>query len=228
MFPYRDENPKHGRVYIIWALLLLNVLVFIYELSLNNDQLVRFVYQYGLIPRELFANPLSEFPSLISSMFLHGSLAHIFGNMLFLLIFADNIEDRLGHGNFLVFYLVGGASAALVHALFSASSSQPMVGASGAISAVLGAYFVLYPRHRIRSFILLPLWRVWIPARVFLGIWIVMQAIEAVTGVVSTSAMSNVAWWAHIGGFAFGALVIRRLTRPQLPPPPPSLWDLRE
>ncbi|MEZ4629944.1 MAG: rhomboid family intramembrane serine protease [Deinococcales bacterium] len=211
MFPLRDDNPKHRPSFVMWSLLAINVLVFALQILQSSDTALAFVNQYALIPRLFFREPAAQAFDLISYMFFHGSIAHIAGNMFFLWVFADNIEDRLGHSLFLVFYLAGGVVAALCHALLDKASNIPMVGASGAISAVLGAYFVFFPRHRVQTLIP-PFFLVWLPAWVYLGIWAIMQVFEAFSGLVG----SNVAWWAHIGGFVFG-LVVALVIQPFLP-----------
>ena len=160
------------------------------------------------VPKFFFENPFLSAFDLITSMFLHGGLMHLAGNMLFLWIFADNIEDRMGHVTFAIFYLLGGAVAALFHGFFTMGSSTPMVGASGAISAVLGAYFVTFPRHKVLTYIV-PVFLVWLPAWIYLGFWAGMQVFEVITGIVTPGNVNNVAWWAHIGGFLFGVICAR-------------------
>ncbi|MGL4610616.1 MAG: rhomboid family intramembrane serine protease [Trueperaceae bacterium] len=231
MFPLRDANPRHGPAVILWLLIAANVGVFLYNLSFDSEQqLLGFVYQYGFIPREFFSVPLPEAFTLISSMFLHGGVSHILGNMFFLYVFGDNIEDRMGHVRFTVFYLLGGVLATLAHGFFTTTSTVPMVGASGAISAILGAYIVIFPRQRILTFIppLLIPWIVlrlfgripkfflpWLPAWIYLGYWIGIQMLEAYTGfVVSQEQTQGVAWWAHIGGFIYGVLAVRFFLKP--------------
>jgi membrane associated rhomboid family serine protease len=225
MFPLRDDNPRHGPAIIMWVFVALNVLVFLYENSLSSErQLLRFVETYGFIPREFFSLPLAELFTLLSSMFLHGGLGHILGNMFFLFVFGDNVEDRMGHLRFPIFYLLGGVVATLFHGFFSLTSPTPMVGASGAISAVLGAYIVLFPRQRILTFIpplFLP-WLVfrvfariprfflpWLPAWVYLGYWAILQLAGASSDfLVRSDEMSGVAFWAHVGGFIFGVVTV--------------------
>ncbi len=209
MLPLRDDNPKNRPAIVMWSLVALNALVFIYSFGLlEQSQTVDLINNYGFVPRLFFEDYLSSFSDLITSMFLHGSLMHILGNMLFLWIFADNIEARMGHTTFIIFYLLGGVFAALCHGIFSTGSHIPMVGASGAISAVLGAYFITFPRHKVQTYIA-PVFLIWLPAWLYLGAWIGMQIIEAVTGIVTPGDVSNVAWWAHIGGFLFGVVFAR-------------------
>jgi membrane associated rhomboid family serine protease len=231
MFPLRDANPRHGPAVVLWIFLAINVLVFLYNLTFDSQQqLVRFVYHFGFIPREFFAVPIPEAFTLLTSMFLHGGLGHILGNMFFLYVFGDNVEDRMGHVRFTVFYLLGGVVATLAHGFFTTSSTVPMVGASGAISAVLGAYIVIFPRQRILTFIpplVIPwlvirlfgriprFWLPWLPAWIYIGYWALLQLLEAYSGmVVSQENMQGVAWWAHIGGFIYGVIAVRFFLKP--------------
>lgn len=204
MFPLRDANPRTGPAFVAWLLIAVNVALFLYQLSLPSQQaLFDFVTTYGFVPREFFSNPFGGAFAVLSSMFLHGGLFHLVGNMLFLFVFGDNIENRMGHGAFLLFYLLGGALATLAHGLFAPGSDTPMVGASGAISAVLGAYIVLFPRQRVLTFVP-PLFLFWLPAWLYIGYWALIQFVQATGGV-----SGGVAWWAHVGGFVFGVVVVR-------------------
>jgi len=197
---------------VTWTLLALNVLVFFYALSLQNPlEAQRFVVRYSFIPQLFFSDPLGNAYRLLTSMFLHGGFAHVLGNMFFLYVFGDNIEERMGHGTFLVFYLTGGVLATLAHGLFTPTSPVPMIGASGAVSAVLGAYIVLFPRQRVLTFIP-PFFLFWLPAWLYLGYWALIQVVQAVGGlVVSAGVVDGVAWWAHVGGFLFGVVAVRSL-----------------
>ncbi len=200
MFPLRDANPRHGPALVMWLLVAITIAVFLYQLTLGEGRrLGAFFAQYGFIPREFAAAPLLESLTLLTSMFLHGGIIHILGNLFFLYVFGDNVEDRMGHGRFTLFYLLGGVSATVSHGLFSLGSGVPMIGASGAISAVLGAYVVLFLRQRVLTFIpplLLP-WLVvrlvtrvpaffmlWLPARLFIGFWALIQLLEATNGII--------------------------------------------
>ncbi len=213
MFPLRDANPRHRPPIVVWLLVLANVLVFFYGLSFNSErEALAFIYTYSFVPQAFFEAPGANFYRLFSNIFLHGGLAHIAGNMFFLWVFGDNIEDRLGHLGFLLFYLIGGVMATLAHGLFSPAAATPLIGASGAVSAVLGAYIVLFPRQRVLTFVP-PFFLFWLPAWIYLGYWALIQLIEAAGGLAQADALSNVAWWAHLGGFAFGALSVRILAR---------------
>jgi membrane associated rhomboid family serine protease len=221
VFPINDDNPTNSTAYVTYTLVVINVLVFIYELSLTPPQLEHFFQLYAVIPKELTASfsgitinqPVPETLTLITSQFLHGGLAHIFGNMLFLWIFGNNIEDQLGHLKYLIFYLACGALAALSQWFFSTQSILPSLGASGAIAGVLGAYILRFPHARVRTLIFLGPFITFprIPAIFFLGIWFFQQALYGVASlnVPSNIGMENggVAYFAHIGGFVFGAIL---------------------
>jgi membrane associated rhomboid family serine protease len=221
VFPLNDDNPTNSKAYVNYTLILLNVLIFIYELSLTPPQLERFFQLYAVIPKELTASfsgitvnqPVPEVLTLITSQFLHGGFAHIFGNMLFLWIFGNNIEDQLGHLKYLIFYLACGALAALSQWFFSTQSTLPSLGASGAIAGILGAYVLRFPHARVRTLIFLGPFITFprIPAIFFLGIWFFQQALYGVASlnVPSNIGMENggVAYFAHIGGFVFGAIL---------------------
>lgn len=230
MIPLRDANPPHGRPFVIWVIIALNVAVFSYQFSLGEGlRGVAFILDYGFIPALFSSEPQAVWHTLFTSLFLHGSWAHLLSNMIFLYVFGDNVEDRLGHLPFLLFYLIGGAAATGVHALFGGLSLVLLVGASGAISAVLGAYFLFYPQQRVMTFIpplLLPwlllsffarvprFFMLWLPAWIFIGYWAFLQLLEAgASSRVADGGGGGVAWWAHVGGFAFGLLVAPLLAR---------------
>jgi len=215
MIPLKDDNPTYNTPIVVYALITINIAVFLHEMSLGSG-LDGFFQLYAVIPRELSASfsgtpvnqPVPEIATLITSQFLHGGLMHIGGNMLFLWTFGDNIEGDLGHVKFLIFYLVCGILAGLTHWFFGMQSGAPTVGASGAIAGVMGAYLIKYPRAKILT--LLPLLFIWttvrIPAVYFLGFWFVQQAISSVASLGMPEA-SGVAYWAHAGGFIFGAVL---------------------
>jgi membrane associated rhomboid family serine protease len=218
LFPVSDENPLRNVSfqYVTVTLIAVNVAVFLWEVSLGA-QLERAIFAYGAIPAVLFGEArlppgVAEVPSwatLLTSMFLHGGWMHLLGNMLFLWIFGDNVEDSMGHVRYLVFYLLCGVLAALVHALSDPRSEIPVVGASGAISGVLGAYLVLHPRARllVLAMSVIPLR---LPAFVVLGLWIVMQF-------AGLGGQSDIAFLAHIAGFIAGAALIVPFRRRGLP-----------
>lgn len=211
MFPIGDENERGAGLPVVTiALVVANVLVFLYEMTLGVEALQEFVFTYGVIPDEIERG--QDLFTLLTSMFVHGGLAHVGSNMLFLWIFGDNIERRFGPLLYLLFYLGTGLAASAAHILFNTDSPIPSVGASGAISGVLGAYILMYPTNRVR--VLIGYWWVMaVPAFLFLGIWFVMQFINGLASLsVETAQTSGVAVWAHIGGFvagAVGALVLR-------------------
>jgi membrane associated rhomboid family serine protease len=207
MIPIRDQNPTRHAPIMNYLLIAANVLVFLFFLMAGANQ-EALVYQFALIPSNVTAGvDLGDVRDIFTSMFMHGGWAHLLGNMLYLWIFGDNVEDRLGSFNYLLFYLAGGVAASLAHILTNPGSQIPTVGASGAIAAVLGAYLVLYPRSRVLTFIPLGFFMrlTLVPASIVLGLWFVLQLFN---GVVSLGGpdMGGVAFWAHIGGFAFGVL----------------------
>jgi membrane associated rhomboid family serine protease len=221
MFPVSDVIPSRTTPVVTIGLIAANALVFLHQLTLGDRQLQMFVEAYGVVPADF------TWMSVFTSMFLHGGWLHFAGNMLYLWIFGDNVEDRLGHGRYLLFYLGSGAAAALAQTATSPSSFVPMVGASGAIAGVMGAYFVLFPHSRVLTavFIVFFMDLVEIPAIFFLGIWFLMQFFSGVGSLGADAAQGGVAFWAHIAGFVVGALVglvwrARRSTRPEL-------WDER-
>lgn len=209
MFPLYDTARSRRFPLMNWTLVILNSLAFYYELTLGESQLVRFIHDWGLIPARLAWDSPDGWLKVLTSMFLHGGWFHIISNLWILIIFGDNVEDRMGSVRYLIFYLLGGASAAYLQAFFFPSSGVPMIGASGAIAGVLGAYLILYPRARIAS--LVPIFFIFtlveLPAVIFLGFWFVSQLFSgwlALQGAVS----NGIAWWAHIGGFVFGLLTV--------------------
>lgn len=220
MIPLRDVIPSRTTPYVTIGIIVLNALMFLWELSVGS-QIDRFLFTFGLVP----ANFL--WSRVLTSMFVHGGWLHFGGNMLYLWIFGDNVEDRVGHGRFIVFYLLCGIAAALAQTAMAPDSPVPMVGASGAIAGVMGAYFVLYPRSRIVT--LVPLFVfvqiMEVPAILFLGIWFFMQFISGVGSIATVTARNSggVAFWAHVAGFVAGVagvMVFRRPERQQV-----DWWD---
>lgn len=217
MFPLQDTNPSRSFPLVTWIIIVTNVLVFMAETAMDKKELEVVLQAFGVVPyRFLHDFSAGEIATVFSSMFLHGGFMHLLGNMWFLHIFGDNVEDRMGSWNYLVFYLLAGFSAAMVQTMISAGDSTPMIGASGAISGVLGAYWVLYPQARVIT--LIPIFFiphfVEIPAVFFLGLWFVMEffsgffSLSGATADDATGAATGgVAFWAHIGGFVFGILV---------------------
>jgi rhomboid family protein len=213
MIPLRDDNPVRGIPVVTIAIILINVAVFLWQLSLSADAAQAVVYRLGFMPALLFGYAelaqrwVAPGTTIITSMFLHGGFLHLAGNMLYLWIFGDNIEDRVGHFRFVVFYLLCGALAAFAQALPDVRSTLPMIGASGAISGVLGAYLVLYPRTNV--LVVVPLfvllYTVRVPAMFVLGFWFIAQ----LGGSLFDQSGGGVAFTAHIGGFVAGAALVR-------------------
>lgn len=214
MIPLKDENPTQITPIFTVGLIVANVLVFLYELSLGQ-RVEQFVQLYGAVPHALIqgAGPrlhgaIPPKLTVLTSMFLHGGFLHLGGNMLYLWIFGNNIEDVLGHVRFLLFYVISGYVAAYAHALSALHSTMPMIGASGAISGVLGAYLVLFPKARVLTLVPFGFFVqvVRIPAVVVLGFWFVIQFISGTLSLGGTG--EGVAWFAHVGGFAAGVVLI--------------------
>lgn len=203
MIPYRDDNPTYSVPYINYLLILLNVSVFFLEILYGYAD--RIFMNYGLIAGTFWQNPIIGFPRILSSMFVHGGWIHIIGNMLFLWIFGDNIEDIFGHFRYLFFYLGAGIVGAFVQMIFFPHSFVPMVGASGAISGVIAAYMIFFPNQRVSLFIV-PVFRVKLPAFLFIGIWILMQVLSGAE-IVGLRDVTGVAYFAHLGGIAFGLII---------------------
>ncbi len=215
MFPISDDNPRGIIPYVSWTILGLCVAVFIWQMSLNVHEVRAIVYQFGMIPARLLLGMemppgMGQVPAIatvFTSMFLHGDIFHLVGNMLFLWIFGDNIEESMGHLKFLAFYLVCGIVAASIQAGLAPDSTIPMIGASGAISGVLGAYILLHPYATVRVLFLvvvLPL-MIRIPALLVLGVWFAGQIVSAA---MTPAGQPGTAFWAHVGGFAAGLLLV--------------------
>ena len=203
MIPLRDVIPSRTTPYITVTIIILNALAWLFELALPADVRTIFLQVYGVVPADFHAT------TLITSMFLHGGWMHVLGNMWYLWIFGDNVEDRLGHGRFIVFYLLCGIIAALGQIAIDPGSTLPTIGASGAIAGVMGAYFVLYPRSRVLT--LIPLIIFWeiieLPAIVLLGFWFVMQLFSAGTiAITASTGGGGVAFAAHVAGFVIGMI----------------------
>jgi membrane associated rhomboid family serine protease len=207
MIPLHDNIPSRTFPCVNYALIALNLACFFYQLSLG-PHLDHWIATWGMVPAKLFSGS-DKIATPLTSMFLHGGWLHVLGNMLYLYIFGDNVEDRLGHGRYFLFYLLCGLCAAGAQLAAAPGSRIPMVGASGAIAGVMGAYFCLYPRARIVTLLFLFIFIEFIevPAFFFLAFWFILQFIS---GALSSSAAASggVAWWAHIGGFASGIVLL--------------------
>lgn len=214
MIPIKDNIRGRYFPFVNIALILLNAAVFYMELRQpDKASLEKFVYGGALIPSTFLSNPLAEWPRLFTSMFFHAGWMHFLGNMLYLWIFGDNVEDRLGHRRYLFFYFLTGAAASGAQTVLSPASTIPLIGASGAIAGVLGAYFVLYPRAKILA--LVPIWIfvrfLEIPAVLFLGFWFLLQALQSWGSLLQSAGSvpaGGVAWGAHAGGFLAGLLLV--------------------
>lgn len=210
MIPIRDDQPTFSTPFINYFLIVLNVVVFLWELSVGHRALNGFMFEFGIVPHRALAilsgqangSPSTALLPLFTSMFLHGSPLHLAGNMLALWIFGDNIEDYLGHFNYLVVYLVSGLVGGVTHILLNLSSNVPTIGASGAIAGVMGAYFILYPRARVLTWFFV--FVLWLPAWLVLGYWFLVQFVG-----ISQIAATGVAVWAHLGGFVAGVILIK-------------------
>lgn len=204
LFPIGDDQVRGGYTpWVSYSFIAINVAVFLLEVNMPPDQLEAFIFQYGSIPAETTRG--EDLFTLFTSMFLHGGWLHLIGNMLFLWVFADNIEAVIGNMRFFIFYFLGGLAAHAAHIYFNWDIVIPTVGASGAISAVLGAYLVMFPASRVKMLFLIFTFR--IPAFLFLGFWIWQQWASGTASLkVTTAETEAVAWWAHIGGFVFGVV----------------------
>ena len=217
MFPIYDDVPTKKFPLITVMLIVLNSIVYIYQIALGEG-FAEFIYSMGLIPFEI-THHIDLFPSgppliyltIFSSMFMHGSIVHLLGNMLFLWIFGNNVEDYLGRKKFVIFYLICGITAALTQIFINPDSQVPMVGASGAIAGVLGAYLLLYPRAKVTTVIIFGFFirLIKIPAVVVLGFWIIYQFLYGISSLAVRTGEGGVAWFAHIGGFICGVILIK-------------------
>jgi membrane associated rhomboid family serine protease len=220
MIPYKDDNPTRTFPFITVGLIAANTGVFFLQL-VSSFQFSQIVYSYGAIPHFLLTfstvQPLHPVLTIFTSMFLHGGLLHLSTNMLFLWIFGDNIEDRLGHIRFVVFYLLCGIAAAYGHAITEPSSMLPMIGASGAVSGVLGAYLLLFPQARVHTLVFFGFFVqvIRLPALLVIGFWVVIQFINGLLS-SGTPGQGGVAWFAHIGGFISGVIILKILLRKRM------------
>jgi len=224
MFPLSDDNPSERTPFVTWALIGACALVYLWEASLGQDGVEAAFYSFGMIPARLFgykalSPELAVVPAwttVLTSMFMHGGLLHLGGNMLFLWIFGDNVEDSLGHTRFLIFYLSCGIAAALTQGFLSPDSTVPMIGASGAISGILGAYLLLHPFATVRVLIFLGLFVTitHVPAMLVLGLWFLIQLLSAAATPLD---QPGVAFWAHVGGFVCGMVFVNFFKRPEVP-----------
>lgn len=225
MFPLYDDAPRYSTPYVNYFLLALNTIVFIWELSFPARLRDPLMMQLGIVPLRITAflqgvhgfHALPAFLPILTSMFVHASWGHLIFNMWALYIFGDNIEDYLGHFRYLLFYLICGVGAALLHVAMNPASQLPSVGASGAIAGVMGAYFILYPSARVLTWVFF-IFFVWLPAWIVLGIWFLGQFLSGAATSVATASQTSggIAFWAHVGGFVSGIALIKLFpTRPR-------------
>ena len=213
MFPIKDENPTQTRPYMTCILIGLNILIYFHQISLTENENYTLILEYGFKPAHFFSYNtqkyynISPILTIFTSMFMHGGILHLLGNMLFLWIYGNNIEDSMGHIKFLIFYLICGFTAAFLQAIVSPTSSTPMIGASGAVSGVLSAYFLLFPKARVLTLIILVIFITFIriPAGILIGLWFLSQITNAY---FIDPNSPGVAWYAHIGGFLMGLFLI--------------------
>ncbi|MFL2770993.1 MAG: rhomboid family intramembrane serine protease [Rhodospirillaceae bacterium] len=223
-FPYRDDNPHNTTPIVTWCLIALCVIIFLWQQGLDSQAARLAVLSYGIIPADLFGlaeidpmiAPLPAWMTIVTSMFLHGGWMHLLGNMLYLWIFGDNVEASMGRLRFILFYLSCGAVAALAQSVATPSSTIPMIGASGAIAGVAGAYLMLYPHANIRVFFIFIIFFTVmnVPAWIVLGLWFVGQVLSQAA---SVTGQGGVAFLAHISGFIAGAILIFKLRLPDVP-----------
>jgi membrane associated rhomboid family serine protease len=223
MFPIRSTVPTRYPPTVTWTLIAINCAVFLYEASLSEPALESFLYRYALVPALYFTGtfaadlgPLDYLP-FVTNMFLHGGWLHLILNMWMLWLFGGTVEDRLGPGRYLAFYIVCGVAASLAHAIFNPTSTDPALGASGAIAGIMGCYLRLFPLARV--VILVPVlffpFFFEVPAFVFVGVWFFIQVLQGTMSLIVPAAHGGVAWWAHIGGFVAGLAFASLLVRPQ-------------
>ena len=202
LFPIGDDNSRERSVSVVtYGLIALNVLFFFVELSGGEP----FIQKWSVVPHRLVANPGEDFITIFSSMFMHGGWMHLFGNMLYLWIFGDNVEDNFGHLKFLIFYLLYGVAATVSQVAFNSNSNVPNLGASGAIAGVLGAYILLFPKGQVR--VMMGRGIVNMPAFVVLGLWILLQFVNGIGSIANTAETGGVAYMAHLGGFIAGIIL---------------------
>ncbi len=214
MIPLRDSTPSHTIPIVNYALIAVNVFVFLFEVSLGA-RMDKFIFQFGIVPY-YFTNDINSMQigidtilPLFSSMFLHGGWMHLIGNVLFLHIFGDNVEDRFGHLKYFIFYIAAGLAAAFTQIYMFPESEIPMVGASGAIAGVMGAYVFMFPHSKVVTLVPIIYFFqiVELPAFLFLGFWFIIQIISGMFSLGIAADAGGVAWWAHIGGFVVGAVL---------------------
>lgn len=221
MIPLRDSTPSEHFPFITIMLIAINTLVFYFETTLGDQGLNQFSYVFGLVPAS-YTHYQGSFPwflPFITSTFLHGSWMHLIGNMWVLWLFGDNVEDKMGKARFLLFYLLCGLIASITHFVFNLNSQVPVVGASGAVAGVMGAYFLMFRRAKVLTYIP-PIFLLNFPAWIYLGFWALTQLYGGASGLLAVDSDQQVAFWAHIGGFLAGMILYQRFLRPEDPGEP--------
>lgn len=216
MIPIKDTIPRIGFPLITWIIILINGIIFIFEISIPKNILTQFFNLFGLVPARYSQGafgphiPLDNYLPFLTSMFLHGGWLHIIGNMWFLYLFGDNVEDQMGHVRFLIFYLLSGIAAGLAYFILDIHSTVPEIGASGAIAGVMGAYMIMFPKSRILTLIPIFIFPFFVefPAILFIGFWFILQLFSGTLGLASQEAGGGIAWWGHVGGFITGILLL--------------------
>lgn len=211
MIPLRDSTPSDSFPLVTVCLIIINLLIFSYETTLGPKALDAFIYTFGMVPAHYinYNGPWSGYLPFLSSTFLHGSWMHVIGNMWILWLFGDNVEDKMGRGRFLFFYLLCGVIAGIAHFIFNPASQVPVVGASGAVAGIMGAYFLMFRKARVFTYVP-PIFFLNIPAWIYLGFWALSQLYY---GAFQTFNQGQIAFWAHVGGFAAGMIMYRFFLR---------------
>lgn len=211
MFPLRDSTPSNSFPLVTISLIIINLMIFLFETSLGTEALHVLIYSFGLVPAQFvnYSGSWSGYLPIISSTFLHGSWMHVIGNMWVLWLFGDNVEDKMGRGRFLFFYLLCGLLAGLTHIAFNPASQVPVVGASGAVAGIMGAYFLMFRHAKVFTYVP-PIFLFNLPAWIYLGFWALSQLYY---GTFQTLDQGQIAFWAHIGGFAAGMILYRFFLR---------------
>jgi membrane associated rhomboid family serine protease len=224
MIPLKDTISHQGFPLVVWIIILLNGIIFIFEISIPKNLLQQLFYLFGLVPAKysypkwafIHGVPFDDYLSFVTNMFLHGGWFHIIGNMWFLYIFGGTVEDSMGHIRFLIFYFLAGILASVTYFLIDIHSKIPEFGASGAIAGVMGAYILMFPKARILTLILIFFfpWFVELPALVFIGYWFLIQLVSGTLTMASPVSQGGIAWWAHVGGFVSGMVMLPLFRRP--------------
>jgi membrane associated rhomboid family serine protease len=224
MIPLRDSTPGNSFPLVTITIILVNLVIFYFTAHLDEEGMSHLFYLFGLVPGYYleYQTVLLDYLPFLSSMFLHGSWMHVISNMWILWLFGDNVEDHMGKGKFLLFYLICGFLAALTHFFIYPHSTVPVVGASGAVAGIMGAYFLMFRHATVLTFIP-PFFLVNIPAWIYLGVWIITQFWGGAVDLFVAASSEQIAFWAHVGGFAAGALLFRFFLNP--PPPNPQYYD---